>query len=413
MQRASTLDRLVKSRWALPAIALILGLAARLFLAITFYGNFDQDSYDLVAGLMLQGKNVYVETARYNYAPVWAYILEALARIAIHYHAEYHIVVRGFLTFVDVGVAAVIGMIAARLRPGSGRFAFSAYLLNPVAILLVGYHGQFENLAMLPMLLAVYLTTGKHRTRSSTLVIWLLATASLLTKHLVVFSIWMFFVYVFTERRYLVAMALSVISFLLSFTPFLPSGLNGIIRNLILYGELSSSYGTGLLPVAMSDLFALFHHATDGRLGAILIGGANDVDRLLLVGVMGALPFLAKRWLKLSLIDALELSTVALLSLIYIFGEQYFILPVIVGSIRRSRAYWAYSTVTTLLLFTSPVNIHLIDLPYGQFYLAANVVWLSLLVWFGSVAINARHRESLRQGQFADSFATSRSALQP
>src|SRR6185437_5217916 len=127
------------SRWLLPAAALILGIGMRLYLATAFYGNYDQDSYFIVARIMLAHGNVYAETYRYNYSPVWAYVLLGLAHIALHFRInEFQTIVRGFLTLIDLADAVLIGAIAARLRPGRGRLAFSVYLLNPVAILLVG-----------------------------------------------------------------------------------------------------------------------------------------------------------------------------------------------------------------------------------------------------------------------------------
>ncbi|MGH7862213.1 MAG: hypothetical protein ACREOS_08220 [Candidatus Dormibacteraceae bacterium] len=58
------------TRWLLPAAAVILGVGARLYLATSFYGNYDEDSYFIVARIMLAHGNVYAETFRYNYSPV-------------------------------------------------------------------------------------------------------------------------------------------------------------------------------------------------------------------------------------------------------------------------------------------------------------------------------------------------------
>ncbi|MGH7863015.1 MAG: hypothetical protein ACREOS_12350, partial [Candidatus Dormibacteraceae bacterium] len=232
--------------WLLPAAALILGVGARLYLASSFYGNYDQASYAIVARIMLAHGNVYAETSRYNYSPAWAYVLLGLAHLDLWTRVpQFQIFVRGFLTLVDLVDAVLIGLIAARLKPGSGRLAFSVYLLNPVAILLVGFHGQFENLALLPLLGALYLSIGQ-RERWPRWAAWLLGTASLLIKHLTVFSVWTLFVYVFAGRRRLLMMALSVLVFLVSFVPYLPRGLNGIVQNVFLYGSGGGFYGVGL-----------------------------------------------------------------------------------------------------------------------------------------------------------------------
>ncbi|MGH7862212.1 MAG: hypothetical protein ACREOS_08215, partial [Candidatus Dormibacteraceae bacterium] len=150
----------------------------------------------------------------------------------------------------------LIGAIAARLAPGRGRLAFSVYLLNPVAILLVGFHGQFENLALLPLLGALYLSM-RGRAGLPSWVIWLLGTASLLIKHLTIFSVWTLFVYVFTGRRRPLLMALSVLVFLVSFLPYLPRGFDGIVHNVFLYGSGGGFYGIGV-PTYL--IWRVLHH---------------------------------------------------------------------------------------------------------------------------------------------------------
>src|SRR4028119_254037 len=56
---------------------LVGSLLLRLFFAITG-AHFDYYSYQLVADFSLQGKNFYVETGRYNYAPLWGWWITVL-----------------------------------------------------------------------------------------------------------------------------------------------------------------------------------------------------------------------------------------------------------------------------------------------------------------------------------------------
>lgn len=365
------------SRWVLPAAALILGVGARLYLAVTFYGNYDQASYAIVARIMLAHGNVYAETFRYNYSPVWAYVLLGLAHIDLWTRVpQFQIIVRGFLTLVDVADAVLIGAIAARLKPGRGLLAFSIYLLNPVAILLVGFHGQFENLAVLPLLGALYLSV-RQSDRLSGSAAWLLGTASLLIKHLTVFSVWMLFVYVFTARRRLLMMALSVLVFLVSFLPYLPRGLDGIIHNVFLYGSGGGIYGIGLTTYA---IWRVLHHIaipTETGPGLGLIQLSVYGERALFVGLMVALPFIAKERFKLALPVSMELSAVALLALIPGISEQYFIIPVIFGSIFLSAPYVAYTAVTTIILLGSPFNVYIFDISIVYW----NAIWIVTVIW--------------------------------
>ncbi|CAM8376021.1 hypothetical protein MCEMHM7_00896 [Candidatus Methylopumilus planktonicus] len=56
------------------------GLGIRLFCASRGY-NWDVDSYRVVADIVARGGNVYQETGRYNYGPIWFYILHWLDQI--------------------------------------------------------------------------------------------------------------------------------------------------------------------------------------------------------------------------------------------------------------------------------------------------------------------------------------------
>ena len=208
-----------------------VGVGLRLWLAAGSYGNYDQTSFQTVAGIVARGGNVYAETFRYNYGPVWALILSALAGVAVRTGISFHLAFRGFLTLVDLCNAVVIGLIAARM-PGHrgddpGARAYLAYLLNPVAILIVGFHGQFDNLAAFPLLCAVLLSLRiRHRREAFAFApLWLLAMLALVVKHLNLFMVWTFFLYVCSSvRRAGMAMACAITVFLLSFWPFLPGG---------------------------------------------------------------------------------------------------------------------------------------------------------------------------------------------
>jgi hypothetical protein len=61
------------TNWLLLGV-IVIGLAARFFFT-TFGHNYDLDSDTIVAEIVDQGGNVYADTPRYNYAPVWFNVL--------------------------------------------------------------------------------------------------------------------------------------------------------------------------------------------------------------------------------------------------------------------------------------------------------------------------------------------------
>src|SRR5690349_18200368 len=66
----------------LVTVSLLIGFGLRFFLAAAYHGNFDEDSYEIVVGIMQRGGNIYTETARYNYSPAWALVLFGLNGVA-------------------------------------------------------------------------------------------------------------------------------------------------------------------------------------------------------------------------------------------------------------------------------------------------------------------------------------------
>src|SRR5205085_9155831 len=81
--------------------------------------------------------------------------------------------------------------------------------------------------------------------------------------------------------------------------------------------------------------------------------------------------------LRLPLVGALELAAVALVALLPGVSEQYFLLPIIFGSVLLPRWYWPYTACVTLFLLQSADNVQW--LPQGT--VPWNVVWIPALAW--------------------------------
>ena len=55
---------------------------ARAAASRAFSGNYDVDSFAGAVAILRRGGDVYLETTRYNYSPVWAHVLLALDAVA-------------------------------------------------------------------------------------------------------------------------------------------------------------------------------------------------------------------------------------------------------------------------------------------------------------------------------------------
>lgn len=112
-------------KWLLPLIVIIVGIGLR-FLVAKRGHNFDFDSFLIVINIVKRSGNVYAETTRYNYGPVWFNIVFILDMIATFFHSYFRHILVGFLSMVDLSIFFIlwrkIGKTAAYL------FFFKSYL---------------------------------------------------------------------------------------------------------------------------------------------------------------------------------------------------------------------------------------------------------------------------------------------
>ena len=225
---------------------IMVGVVAR-FLMPSFGYNHDYVSYGIVSEIVRNGGNVYAETARYNYGPIWLLLLGAVRWVAEHTPAPepvFRVGLVAILTAADLAIAWL-------LRREFGSRIALLFFLNPVSILITGFHNQFDNLAI-ALGLAAALIAGRAdpvRDRRAWLGALCLLGLSLTVKHIFfLFPLWI----ALRAGRWsdrLVAAALPVGLFALSFLPFLATGANGILNNVFLY----RSFQNGLISRLISE----------------------------------------------------------------------------------------------------------------------------------------------------------------
>jgi hypothetical protein len=192
-------------------------------------------SWFIVADITGHGGNVYAETDRYNYGPVWFFILRGLDLLALHRHEVLRYMIAGFLSAVDVGIFVFLCQRA-------GRIAGVLFFLNPVSILITGYHSQFDNLAILTALWAVWLFDDDFErpvNRRKFLGLLMLGL-SLMTKHLFfAFPLWLAVKQKGFPQKILILVVPSA-CFLSGFAPYWGAGHQGIIDNVFHFGSSCS-----------------------------------------------------------------------------------------------------------------------------------------------------------------------------
>ena len=334
------------------AMVIVAGTLIRLIFAGVMYGNFDMQSYDMVTNIFSVGRNVYATTTRYNYSPVWLWILYALKQLKFPLlHVPFNIVVKLFLCCVDLltlGVLLFIGNIR-KLPPV--RTAIFFYLC-PVSFLMTGYHGQFENFAMLMVLIGIFMYLGfAGRPVLRVVMLWLFATAGMVVKHNTFYEL--IICLHSSIKRYqikLILFIVSIIVFLVLFIPYWKTGSKGIIEHVFKYGSYSGVYG-------LTSLFAL------------------PQLKYFFIVAMFFFPFYLK---SRDIITRCLLGTLFFLTFTTGFAVQYLILPVALGTLRPTKYFLLYTFAASILVLGNDNNVFI----PGFHLLKLNIIWIAVICWF-------------------------------
>jgi hypothetical protein len=338
----------VTARRAVFAAGFLGALAARIVFLRHVPENYDVQSYAQVVAILRRGGELYLETPRYNYSPVWAHVLVGLDALASWIGCSLGAAVGAFLTAVDGATALVLHRLA-----GGGRRGAAAALLffaNPVSIFVSSFHLQFDNLAVLFLLLAVWCATRPAVSRAGTVAA---LSASLLVKHVAAFFPPLFLAGRGRKGLGPVAALTPYALFAAAFLPYWRSW-RGIRSNVVGYRSLAEDYGVAML--------------------------------LAIPGVPAWLPstvFLAAVAIALVLLRRVELARACLLlflvMLLFVPGvcEYYFVWPIALGAFFGGAGYAVYTVVVTAFFLGSPdgLNLPLTHLP------GWHGIWWSVLFW--------------------------------
>ncbi len=223
-------------RTLIPLIIIIFGFASRFILIGRGY-NYDFSSYSIVLGIMEEGGNVYSSTTRYNYGPIWFHTLNSIFNLAQKDFFTFRILLVALLSLVDF-------MIFLILHKRLGRTIAFYFFLNPISIIITGYHNQFDNLALLLGMISVLMIGDDHEqsldiTKISGLFILGLSIA---TKHILfAFPIWLALKQKGFISKMLIILVPSML-FIFSFLPYWKEGNQGIIQNVFLYKSFNNAF---------------------------------------------------------------------------------------------------------------------------------------------------------------------------
>jgi hypothetical protein len=339
-------------------LVFLLILALRVAVAAQFRGNFDSQSFLFAAQLAAHGDNVYAGTNRYNYSPLWSYVLAGIWTVS---NQNVHLFVL-LLGLLQIGVDVIAAMFVWRIAGGRLGFSSSAshraallFFSNPISVQVSSCHGQVDGTAVLCLLAAIYWAMGpEFRERRFRIV--LLLGLSLLVKHVTAFHPILFWRRLRRPGLSDVEVTIPYAIFFLSFLPF-AAAWQPIIRNVFLYSagvEHGKVRPGGLRSfIEFSDYSNVFFAilCLVSVAGFIWISRKMELTRASLVLFLGLLVFLPS------------------------YGGQYIVWPVALGSLYASPAYGLYSAVGAVWHFTETWGLRL------PVQLSPYAAWLAAIVW--------------------------------
>ena len=358
-----------RSRFLL-LFALILAL--RIAIAAQFRGNFDTQSFLIVVQAVESGQNVYAATDRYNYSPLWAFIVTGAWKIAAPSAGSF-VLLLGLLQIAAdaASTALLVGIARGRLALGAegARRCGLLFFSNPVSVLISCAHGQFDGLSILFLLAAIFLASQTASRARKASIAGMLAL-SLLVKHVTLFH-----PLLFSRRRERGGLpdALVLVPYLVfagSFLPYL-SAAGPILRNVVLYpGRLSS----GSLQKA-------------GGLQAFLEFGAF-VPLGFSVAMLLAVAWVLHQIRHLELARSCLVLFLALMTFSPSYAVQYLVWPLALGALFPSAAYGLFTLAGALYHSSAPESLG-IPWPVRATSLGT---WLAAAFWFVTEMVRARRR---------------------
>jgi hypothetical protein len=337
---------------ALLGFGFAAALCVRLGFLFQFRENFDMRSLRLVAEIVRRGGVVYAETTRYNYAPLWAYMVGAIDVVSRAAGLPFVACVLALFLAADCATAWLVYRLSLDLgRPPSlAAGAALLFVANPVSVLASGFFAQFDQLAILFLLIAIRFA-GRPRTRPFSAAGAL--SLSLLVKHVAWFHPLLFAARRQTRWKGWPVSLLAYAAFGLSFLPFW-SERRAIAERVFGYRGMGEPYGTEFLRFLPG--FPAW--------GTTVIFLA--ISLIAVVLLRRAEP--ARGSLLLFLTTLLVLPGVS---------PYYFIWPIALGSLFGGAGYLVYTLAVTGLFIQSPdgLGVELAHLPDWA------AVWWSAAFW--------------------------------
>jgi len=322
---------------------------------ITLRGhNYDFDSYKIVVAANAEGLTPW-QTNRYNYGPIWSYLLRFFdySGNRVGFGFRYQIV--GLLTTADLVITYFI------YKTKSWVLAL-LFFVNPISIIISGFHNQFDNLAIAIVCLSVliYKKIDMDNLGLNDVLVVVLLGLSLTTKHIFIFFIPWIAMRQHTNSKRLFYLSIPILIPLASMVPYLGSSWDSIKTNVLLYRS--------------------YNNAPFWNLLGIHYGRSNQLASILFISLM----FVTGYFLRKSSIDqSFFYYCVFMVAFSSSIANQYLAISVVGAIGMMNYGYALYVLYGTFWLVTSADGLHLGRESSETGWLPYKEAWIQNLLYFG------------------------------
>lgn len=350
-------------------LILIIFLSILLRVFISKIGiTYDLESFHIVGNLVNEGKNIYSETHRYNYGPIWAYILGFFKKIS--YFFDNNELIFRFLIILTLSLADIL-IAYWLLKEYKNFYLFIFFLFNPISIYTTGYHNQFDNLAISIALWSSFFISQKNIKKK--FLGYFLLSISISIKHIFVFIIPWLFLKARNKKEKLLSI-MPILIFIILFLPFSFSqkAIKGIWENVLTYKVASNIYSffpfSGILrPLIILILFIISYFF-------IRKEETKKQFILYLLFITALSPIYASQYLIIPIIGHLIISP--FLSILYILISSYFIFLKNINFLIFAKFVFQLSTLSLLIYFL-PFLIKKIKIIIISLIIILNIFYIS------------------------------------
>jgi hypothetical protein len=299
--------------------------------------NFDLESYEIVADIVINGDSVYANTTRYNYGPIWAYLLaflKLLASIGSYNQKLFHELIVICLFIAEVFLYRGI------YKQTKNNLLILLLLFNPISIVIIGHHSQFDILAICMAYYAyLYIKNKKYNTAI------LLLGISYSIKHIMVFfPLMLLFNQEILLKERVKLLTIPALIFVLSFMPFY-NDFEAIKTNVLSYQfNNNQTFLKHLLDLAIPGFIT--------KMGFFKLLPIFTGYKFIWLLIFPSIAYYAYKWKNT---DIFNLYLLCIVATSLAISEQYFLIPLIaVFAYRKYLFSWIYIFLASYyILFVS------------------------------------------------------------